>query len=213
MTITVFDDVILSNQVIQSGIRGRQIRKNQRISTASGFESINVLWDKTLREYDVGIGPLRRADWQYLESLFEVTEGGAYGFLLQDPKDHLVATTEGRVADLTDESGSYYQLFKRYTERVSGRYKDRKITRPVSVQVYVSGVATTSSFDATNGRIEITGTPDPATVTWSGRFNVPVHFLNDIIDWEMAAAGIDPDGRFMVGPTVTLQEIREGLPV
>jgi uncharacterized protein (TIGR02217 family) len=214
MTVTVLADVILSNQIIAQGIHGRQIRKNQRVSTASGFESVNILWDKTMREYDLGVGPLRRQDWQYLESLFEVTEGGAYGFLLQDPKDFQVSAAEGRVAEVQDAPG-YYQLFKRYTERVSSRYKDRKITRPVSLgtTIYVSGVATAAAIDVTNGRLTITGDPAPSVVTWAGKFHTPVHFLNDQIEWSMAVAGIDPDGRFYTGQTVTLQEIREGLPV
>jgi uncharacterized protein (TIGR02217 family) len=208
MSVTVFPDLVLTNQWIEGGVKGRQIRKNQRVSTTNGFESINIVWDRTLREYDIGIGPLRRSTWQQLETLHEVTEGGAYGFLLLDPKDSTVTVAQGRVAALT---GGGYQLYQRKTETVSTRYKDRKITRPkaASVLVYVSGVLTGATVDAETGQLTITGNPDAATVTWSGIFYVPVHFLSDTIDWEMLVHGPDPDSRFIAGPLVTLQEIRE----
>jgi uncharacterized protein (TIGR02217 family) len=209
MSLIVFNDVVMSNQVLEAGIKGRQIRKNQRVRTANGFESINVgPQSRTMREYDVGIGPLRRAAWQQLEALHEVTEGGAYGFLLIDPKDSTATGGEGVVADL---GGGTYQLYKRYTERVSGRYKDRKITRPktASITVLVSGTPATATIDATTGTLTISGNPAANTVTWTGSFYVPVHFLNDQIDWELVAAGVDPEGRFLTGPMVTLQEIFE----
>jgi uncharacterized protein (TIGR02217 family) len=207
MSVTVLDDVELSHQIIEAGVKGRQIRRNQRVSTANGFESVNIVWDKTLREYDIGIGPLRRSAWQEIEALFEVTEGGAYGFLLLDPKDSS-AGTGGRVVSL---GGGQYQLLKRYIEPRSARYKDRKVTRPKlsTLQVLVSGVPTSASFDATTGKGTISGSPAANLVTWTGQLYTPVHFLNDQIDWEMVAAGSDPDGRFYTGPQVTLQEIRE----
>jgi uncharacterized protein (TIGR02217 family) len=215
MTITIFADVILKNQWVEGGIKGRSVRKNQRVTSASGIEAINIVQDKTRREYDIGIAPLRRATWQQLEALFEVTEGGAYGFLLQDPKDSTAAITEGVVAGPITGSPGWFQMFKRYTEPVSGRYKDRKITRPYGpLQVLVSGVSHTYTVDTTNGRINVAGVTDPSTITWSGSFYVPVHFLNDQIDWELVVWGQDPDGRFATGPMVTLEEILgDGLPV
>jgi uncharacterized protein (TIGR02217 family) len=215
MPITVFPDLILSNQVIEGGVKGRSVRKNQRVTAANGYESINISMDRSKREYDLGIGPLRRSAWQQIESIFEVTEGGAYGFLLLDPKDSTVALTEGLVAGPISGAPNTFQLFKRYTEPVSGRYKDRKITRPIAtgLSVRVDGTPATFSVDAETGRIEITGQTTSAGVTWSGRFYVPVHFLNDQIDWEMVVWGPDPDGRFASGPQVTVQEILEGLPV
>jgi uncharacterized protein (TIGR02217 family) len=214
MTITILADVKLTNQWLEGGIKGRQVRKNQRVSTAGGIESINIVMDKTKREYDVGVGPLRRATWQQLESLFEVTEGGAYGFLLQDPKDSSVLVTEGVVAGPITGAANTFQLFKRYTEPSSARYKDRKITRPYNVTVFVSGVSHAFTLDDTTGRVVISGVTDPSTVTWSGSFYVPVHFLNDQIDWELTVWGTDPQARFATGPLVALEEIvGDGLPV
>jgi uncharacterized protein (TIGR02217 family) len=123
MPITVFPDVVFRHAVISAGVRGRQIRKNQRVSTANGFESINIVWDRTLREFDIATIPLQRGDWEYIESIHEITEGGAYGFLLEDPKDfHSTSTTAvtrttGVMASL---GGGTYQLYKRYTNIASG---------------------------------------------------------------------------------------------
>jgi uncharacterized protein (TIGR02217 family) len=210
MTITVLSDVVLLNGPIQASVKGRNTRKNQRVSSASGQEWINIgPQDKTIREFDIELGPVRRALWIQLESLHEVTEAGAYGFLLQDPKDCTVSGTAGIVAAQT---GGGYQAFKRYTEPTSGRHKDRKITRirAAGLQVFVNGVSTSFTVDANTGTFtSITGNPAANTVTWTGVFYVPVHFLNDTIDWQMDVAGTDPEGRFIAGPSVTLREILE----
>lgn len=213
MSLTVLPDVVISNQVLDAGIRGKSLRRNQRSEVASGYETINIAWSRSLREFELGVVPLRRSAWLHIESLFEVTEGGAYGFLLQDPKDSTVATGEGVVAGPITGFPNTFQLFKRYTEPVSGRIKDRKITRPRIVQAYIGGTPAASSFDATTGRIQVTGATDPSTVTWTGSFYVPVHFVNDEIDWQLDVAGPDPDARFFSGPSVVVREILEGLPV
>jgi hypothetical protein len=36
-----------------------------------------------------------------------------------------------------------------------------------------------------------------------------VHFMADSIDWSMVAPSQDPDARYLAGPSVILQEIRE----
>lgn len=212
MSITVLNTT-LSQKVIAAGVKGRTIRKNQRVTTVNGYESINALWNASLREYDVGIGPLRREQWQEIETLFEITSGGAYGFLMLDPKDQNCDYTEGRAAAVDGFPG-YYWLYKRYSYGTTGVfYKDRRITRPIltGFTAYVSGSPVDALLEVTTGLLSFaTHTNyDAATVSWSGKFNVPVHFLNDQIDWEMVVSGQDVDGRFYTGPTVTLQEIRE----
>ena len=206
MAIVVLDDVILSNRVISAGVRGRQIRQNRRVQQVSGHEAINVMWDQTLREFELGIVPMRREAWQEIESIHEVTDGGAYGLLMEDPKDSRVTT--GVVAGLTSTT---FQLYKRYTQ--ASRTKDRKITRPRSAGfvLSISGVAQSSGYtlNVATGVVTIPAAPVARTVTWTGRFYVPVHFMSDTIDWTMVVAGQDPDARFLAGPSVVLKEIRE----
>lgn len=207
----VLADVTLPNRVIEAGVRGRQLRRNSRVSTVSGFEAINIVWTQTLREYELGIAPMRREAWQDIEALHEITEGGAYGFLLEDPKDGRVGAGQGVASAL---GGGTYQLEKLYTHAASGRTKRRKITRPhaLTFAVSVAGVPLAGgaySLDFETGILTIAAAPDAADITWTGRFFVPVRFLEDSIDWTMVATGPDPDARFLAGPSVVLQEIRE----
>jgi len=205
MAITVFSDVVLPNSLIAAGVRGKNIRRNDRVQTDSGVESINVAWTSTLRQFEIGIIPLRVDQWQVLETLHEITDGGAYGFLMEDPKDNYVAS--GGALSLIEPG--IYQLIKRYTDPASGRTKDRRITRPKGViTVFEDGAPTAVDVDASNGRVTIDGSPDADTLTWTGSFYLPVHFLDDAIDWELVAPGSN-DARFAAGPSVILQEIRE----
>jgi uncharacterized protein (TIGR02217 family) len=208
MTVTVLSDVVMPDRVVQAGVRGRQMRSNHRVRVDSGREYINIGWSKTLREYDLGIVPLVREIWQDIETLHEITEGGAYGFLMPDPKDADVLAGEGVAADLGDGE---YQLYKRYLYSVT-RYKDRVITRPIASRfsLYISGVLQTTGFtlDDETGIVTIASAPAASTVTWTGRFYVPVHFQSDTIDWEIVAPGPSEESRYIAASCV-LQEIRE----
>jgi len=211
MAITVYSDIVLSQSQVQAGVRGKQIRRNSRVTTDSGAESINIIWTQTLRQFEIGLVPMSRAIWQTIETLHEITEGGAYGFLLEDPKDSVVSTGQGVVQGLTSTT---FQLYKRNLHSASGRYKDRKITRPRSsgFSVSVSGTPLSGgsySLNVDTGVITIASAPSASTVTWTGNFYVPVHFMDDSIDWETVGGGQTADARFVAGPNVMLQEIRE----
>lgn len=208
MPIIVLEDVKLPNNVISSGVRGSNLRNNSRIQTQGGFESVNINWSKTLRQYEIATVPLRIEQWQAIEGLHEITEGGAFGFLMEDPKDCTI--TGGKVIARV---GGGYQLQKRYMTEGSTRFKDRNITRtnPATFVLMQNGTPLTSTsyvLNAATGTLTITGNPDPATLTWAGRFYVPVHFLEDNLDWGLVIPG-SVDQRFFDGPAVTLVEVRE----
>jgi len=209
MTIPVLSAVVLPNSVIEAGVRGRQIRRNTRVATVNGAESINVVWSQTLREFEIGIAPMKREAWQQIETLHEITDGGAQGFLIEDPKDARV--TNGVLVSLGNNK---YQLYKRYTEQVSGITKDRKITRPRTDGFSLRNAAGTIgssdySLDTSKGIVTLLASVNTDLLRWSGKFYVPVHFQSDTIDWTLMAPGIDPDSRFLAGPSVVLQEVRE----
>lgn len=209
MPIQVFSDVFLPNSVISAGVRGKNMRQNTRTQTQGGFESINVNWTKTLRQYEIGTVPMRIEQWRDIETLQEITEGGAFGFLLEDPKDNTVIG--GLVGPAAD--GSPYQLYKRSTDARSGRYKDRAITRPKATGFGLqnsNGTAYVGSYtlDAATGKLTIPGAPAASALRWSGKFYVPVHFQDDFIDWDLVAPGA-VDQRFLAGPSVVLIEVRE----
>lgn len=209
--ITVYSDVILPNSIISAGARGKQMRNNNRTLASNGEQQINVNWARTLRQYELGVVPLSVANWQTLEGLFEVTEGGAFGFLMQDPKDTKALITEGVATSLTSTT---FQLYKTYTSAGSTRTKTRKITRPIAAgfDIKVSGVSLTVTtqytLDATTGIVTIASAPAAANITWAGSFYVPVHFASDEIDWELVRSG-PADTRLMAGPSVTVMEVAE----
>ena len=205
MAITVYADIVLSDRIIRAGIRGRQMRRNARTQTSNGRMQANVLWSQTLREYEVGIVPMKVGRWQELENIFEVTDGGAYGFLLQDPKDNTVTTATG----IIKRTSGTYQMYKRYA--VGNRYVDRKITRPIAgATIYVDGGVVAATYSTTTGVVTWSESPGgDDTYTWAGSFYTPVHFQSDQIDWEMVRPDPDVADRLIAGPTSVLQEIRE----
>ena len=208
--ITVYTDTILPNSILAAGVRGKQIRSNARSAAFNGSMQINVNWARTLRQYELGVVPLTVEQWQTIEGLHEVTEGGAFGFLMQDPKDASATLANGRV---TLVSGTTYQLQKRYTSAGSTRTKDRKITRPIAsgFVLQASGVTVAPAnytLNTVTGTLTIPSAPAFATLTWSGGFHVPVHFASDEIDWELVRSG-PMDTRLMAGPSVTVMEVAE----
>lgn len=210
MPITVFSDVLLPNAIVSAGVSGKQLRLNARVQTDNGYEAVNVIWAQTLRQYTLGTVPLRVDQWQTLETLHEITEGGAFGFLMEDPKDRTAAL--GIMLE-PGVDARVMQLYKRYREPISGRYKDRRITRPraATVQVFDNGVFVSPanySINEQTGVVTFVSTRTAANLTWTGNFYVPVHFLDDSIEWTLQIAG-PADSRFLAGPSVVLQEVRE----
>jgi uncharacterized protein (TIGR02217 family) len=212
MPITVLADMILPNSVISSGVRGKIKRTNTRTPHGeTGYMTVNAVSSQALREFELGTVPMRLEDWQRVQAFHEITLGGAYGFLIEDPADCVTATGAIVLMPAIGSAPAYYQLVRRYIDPKSGRYSDRPITRPQlsTFQLLNSnGTAYTSTYtlDTTTGRI--TASADPTTLTWSGRFHTPVHFQADDLDWDLIAPG-GYDQRFVAGPSVILEEVRE----
>jgi hypothetical protein len=142
MAITVYNDVLLPARVIEaSGVRGKLRRVNQRTVAPSGQQAVNIRQARTMRSYEFGFVPMHYGVWQTLAGLFEVTDAGAYGFLLEDPTDISVAATQGLLQPYTTVAvGTIglgygvpsYRMHKRYTTIGGTRSRDRRITRPQS---------------------------------------------------------------------------------
>lgn len=303
MAIEVLTDVILPESVVRAWVQGKNVRNNLRTMTYNGYAAVNVNWTKTLRQYEIGIAPMYLDVWQTIEGLHEATEGGAYGFLMLDPKDQTAINSEGELypftTTLVGTSGQgygvpVYKLFKKYTGVGGSRIKRRQITRPKATtltikragntvtpavnydtgtvtfdadatqsilshtvgvkhvltfstdngiiaqisagqRLYVTGVSGTAattlnnlshlvdSVDVGNKTITLTVTttglnatggtakkyPQASeTLTWAGTFYIPVHFLEDSIEWELLKPGSLGD-RIISGVQIILQEIRE----
>jgi len=168
MTVTVYSDVFLPSSVIAAGVRGRQRRSNSRAQNQGGFVNINVIWDETLREYEVGFIPMPVDAWQSIEGLYEITEAGAYGFLMLDPKDQKVLAGDGLLQPYTtSDVGAngfgfgvpVYRLAKRYMTEGSSRVKHRRISRPKTAGITRAAAPVTVGVSAGNVSIDYnTGT-------------------------------------------------------
>lgn len=210
MTITILDDVIAPNSLWSATVRGRVMRRNRRAENAGGFKQINVQWENSLRSWEFGTVPLSLSTWKNLQALYEVTDAGASGFLLFDPQD-CVVTVENGVAIDYDSSDDTYRLIQRITAPGGTRTKDRIIRRPDvgSFRLFIDGVEElTYTLDDQTGIITIPSDPLAASVTWSGKIYVPVHFADDAIDWDLVVAG-NVEARMFMGPRVMLEEVRE----
>ena len=93
--IVVLEDVIVPECVLSAGASGKQTRKNDRTANQGGYATVNVVNDRTLREYLLGVVPMELELWAEIEGLYEVTDAGAYGMLLKDPKDSSVTVVNG----------------------------------------------------------------------------------------------------------------------
>lgn len=172
MALTVYNDVIMPAALLAAGVRGKNRRNNARASDQAGYQSVNRVWTRSLRQYELGTIPLTVEQWQTLEGLYEVTDAGAYGFLLADPKDSAVAASDGLLypfnASLLGTNGlgygvPSYKLYKRYTSAGSTRTKDRAITRPMATPIIKRG-GVTVTHGASAGNVSVNY--DTGTVTF-----------------------------------------------
>lgn len=140
MTISILTDIILPDEVIRAGVTGKNIRSNSRVMSGNGYASVNINWARTLRQYEIGITPMEIDSWLTIEGLHEVTNGGAQGFLMRDPKDYSATTLNGLLRayiqnDYPAASGigfgnPVYKLHKRYSAISGSQVYDRRVTRP-----------------------------------------------------------------------------------
>jgi len=96
MALTVYNDVILDNRVLSGiGVRGKNQGKTERTMNQGGFDQVTPIYTQALRQYELGTVPMLPEVWATIEGLHLVTLFGAYGFLMQDPKDSLATLTNG----------------------------------------------------------------------------------------------------------------------
>lgn len=164
MSITILTDVILPCEVIQAGIRGKNMRSNTRTMSGSGYASVNINWARTLRQYELGIVPMDIENWLQIEGIHEVTNGGAQGFLMQDPKDQDATSLNGFLRAFVQ--GEYpvaagagygvpvYKLHKRYSSVTGAQTYDRRVTRPKAT-ITVRRGGTPVTVGTANGNIAI----------------------------------------------------------
>ncbi len=137
MTIVVYEDVILPKNVVLAGVSGRQTRQNDRSSNPAGFATVNAVRDVTLREYTIGIKSMLKAYWRQIEAIWEITDSGAFGFLIEDPKGPTVSDglLQGYMSGVefgapgVGNGGPLYGFREAFRAAGSSRLATRAVTR------------------------------------------------------------------------------------
>jgi hypothetical protein len=147
--IVVYEDVIVPNSVLLAGVTGTNSRQNDRSKNQGGYATVNVVRDVTMRAWQLGVAPLRVAAVQDIFGLWEATDAGAYGMLLEDPIDSVVTAAQGALQGYSAgvESGTVgfgngtpnYGLRKLYTARGSSRVRARALTRTKTTPALLRG--------------------------------------------------------------------------
>lgn len=208
MSLIVFSDLVMPNSIMVAGAAGARARVNTRTRNQGGYATVNVVRDVTLRTYQIGTAPMLPDLAATVVAIHEATDAGAFGFLLEDPVDNRVSAAEGKIILNADD---VFQLWKRYTAPGGSRARDRRITRPLAGWVvYEDGVPMGGgvSIDLDTGVVTITDPDEEAVYTWSGRFYVPVHFRDDVLEWDLVVAG-NYESRRVAMNSIYLDEIRE----
>lgn len=136
----------------------------------SGAEYRNQVRSLELGRWDVSHAARLPAAYRPLAAFFRVAAGRANGFRFKDWTDFEVGSGEGVFTLLT---ATTFQMHKRYT--AGAATYDRRIQKPVSGTVTVTG-GTTPTVDYATGIVTVAaGTP----TSWTGEFDVPCRFDTD----------------------------------
>ncbi len=202
-----FDDVLFPLDIGREAEVTAEFSTNI-VTTLSGHERRNSSWENARLSYDVSPGVRSENDLGILLAFFRARHGPAVGFRFTDPFDnssHIMTGAPDRLDQILgtgDGVRTAFPLIKTYG--TDGQI--RRITRPVpnSVTVAVNNVAATAWSLAAGGIIEFQTAPDTGAVITAGfRFDVPVRFASDRLDFARATFGAGDM------PTIALVEIRE----
>lgn len=134
-----------------------------------GFEVSNQNWLMPLYEGDVSHGVKDQDGLDDLLAFFHGVAGRHNGFRFKNFNDYSVDTTSGTLVELT--ANTTWQLYKTYI--YGALSKARKITKPVSGTVSVSGGGS-YSLNYTTGVLTRNSGSNPTG--WVGEFDTPVRF-------------------------------------
>jgi uncharacterized protein (TIGR02217 family) len=202
-----FDDVLFPLDIGREAEVTAEFSTNI-VTTLSGHERRNSSWENARLSYDVSPGVRSENDLGILLAFFRARHGPAVGFRFTDPFDnssHMMTGAPDKLDQILgtgDAVRTAFPLIKTYG--TDGQI--RRITRPVpsSVTVAVNNVAATGWSLTAGGIIEFQTAPAMGAMITAGfRFDVPVRFATDRLDFARATFGAGDM------PTIALVEIRE----
>ena len=146
----------------------------------SGAEQRNQVWSQARCTFDVAHAARLPAAYKPLQAFFRVMAGRTHGFRFKDWSDYVCPDDAGTGTFQTIDS-THFQMYKRYF--IGSNYEYRKITKPVTGTVAVTG-GTSPSVAYTTGIVTVSsGTP----TSWTGEFDVPCRFDVDQMRGEIVS--------------------------
>lgn len=185
---------------IALGSAGGPERRTDIVRLGSGREERNARWAHARRRYNAGYGVKTLDALAQVVAFFEERRARLYGFRWRDRLDHASAPPALVVSPLDQTIGTgdgvraAYQLVKSYGA-VHAPYS-RPVAKPVagSVRIAVNGVEKTEGVhfacDTTTGVVTFLAgnlPPNGAPVTAGFRFDVPVRFDTDYLEFDLSA--------------------------
>lgn len=168
------------------------------VIVASGAEARNQNWARQRYRYDVAHAARREEKWRRLQAFFLVACGRAHSWRYKDWTDYSARAGEGVFLPADTGSPTGQQMYKLYT--FAGQTYYRKITKPVSGKVTVSGGG---ALDYDTG-IVAGGSP----TAWTGEFDVHARFDTDSMQSETITK--QGDGELIIGwRSIPIVEVRE----
>lgn len=212
MSIAVLSDVIIPQSVVMAGIVGRITRKNDRSVNQGGYATANVVRDVSMRDYTMGVKPMLLALWEAIMGIYEVTDAGAYGMLLEDPVDAVVTTAQGALigymAGVQSGVSGYgngtpnYSLQKLYTAFGSTRKRARDLSRPKGTPAILRG-GSPVVVGVAAGNISLSAGPVKVTFVADASQNVTAVTVGATTQVTLASAITG----FVVGGRLWLQDL------
>lgn len=172
----------------------------QVVTLRSGMTRRNSRWSAPLDRFSVIYNILRPADRELVVRAFRACRGRAVAFRFKDPLDYTAVNEPLGVALGGLQS---VQLIKTYNFGPIAEV--RKVSKPVTAQLYADGAEIGSTLNETTGLVTFSATAG-ATITWSGEFDKPVCFSDDRIMWSLDTreGGVDR----LASTNFDLEEIR-----
>lgn len=172
---------------IAMGARGGPRWKTAKAVTGAGFRNANKEWTSPLHVYNVAQAVKTAADFEEVRDFFMCVYGAFDGFRFKDFADYRAGTR----GVCTLISGSTYQMGKTYS--FGARSFTRTINKPVSGTIAIirtraavpSDITGSSTIDVTTGQVIVTGHVGGDTYTWTGEFDVPAAFVEDLLETEL----------------------------
>jgi len=159
---------------IAYGATGGPTFNTRKVPMRNGRVLRNANWSRPLYRYTADYQNIAQDDADTVVAAFNVCQGASHGFRWWDRADYQVTREEVGVIPVSQTM----QLTKTYGFGSGALVRNIRKPRAEGFQLFVNGIAVSSSLDTTTGIVTISQPPG-GLVTWTGEFDVPVTFEND----------------------------------